>query len=261
MSAQRPNSADATTRFSARVDAYVKHRPGYPAGVVELFTREMGVGPGSTVADVGSGTGISAEPFLRLGATVFCIEPNAGMRAAAERVLAGYAGFRSIDGSAEATGLPDASVELVLSAQAFHWFDRDQARREFARIGRSGGHVALMWNSRKKRGSTFLEGYETLLLRYGTDYTRVDHDAIKEDEVRAFLGPAMRSAAFPNEQRFDLEGLRGRVASSSYTPLPGQRGYAELFSGLDELFARTAADQRVTLEYLTMVYWAQLSWR
>ena len=91
---------DSKARFSSRVDAYVKYRPGYPPAVMELFRREMALTPSSVIADVGAGTGISAEPFLRAGCTVFCVEPNAGMRAAAERSLAGSAGFRSVDGSA-----------------------------------------------------------------------------------------------------------------------------------------------------------------
>src|SRR5688500_9378431 len=108
------DSGDPKARFSSRVDAYVKYRPGYPTAVMELCRREMNLTPSSVIADVGAGTGISAEPFLRAGCTVFCVEPNAGMRAAAERSLAGYAGFRSVDGSAEATTLADRSVDLVL---------------------------------------------------------------------------------------------------------------------------------------------------
>jgi SAM-dependent methyltransferase len=246
------------SRFSSRVDAYVKYRPGYPAGIAELFAREAGLGTASAVADIGSGTGISAEPFLKARHVVYCVEPNAPMRTAAERSLGGYPGFRSVAGSAESTGLPDDSVDLVLCAQAFHWLDRARASREFARITRPGGHVALLWNSRLKRGTAFLEGYETLLIRHGTDYSRVDHDAITGDEIRAFLGPAMRHASFPNEQRFDLAGLRGRVESSSYTPLPGQPDYEPLFAGLEELFARTATDGHVTFAYETRVYWAPL---
>ena len=252
----QPGALDAKSRFSSRVDAYVKYRPGYPAAVLDLLRREVGLGPGTVVADIGSGTGISAEPFLRAGCTVFCVEPNAEMRAAAERLLAGQGGFRSVNGSAEATTLSDRSVDLVLCAQAFHWFDRDRARAEFVRILRPGGSVALVWNARKKTGSVFLEGYEALLHRYGTDYARVDHEAITEPDIRAFLGSAMRRESFPNEQRFDLDGLRGRVASSSYTPAAGQPGHAELMAGLDALFAQTATDGRVAFEYATEVYWA-----
>src|SRR5687768_9148097 len=127
---------DSTKRFSSRVEAYVKYRPGYPPGVMELFRSEMGLTPGSAVADVGSGTGISAEMLLKNGNTVYCVEPNAEMRGAAEKLLGKYPGFRSVAGTGEQTTLPDASVDLVICAQAFHWLDRERAAAEFRRICR-----------------------------------------------------------------------------------------------------------------------------
>src|SRR5436190_381607 len=114
---------DPRKRFSSRVEAYAKYRPGYPAGVIELFQRECGLKPGASVADIGSGTGIFSELLLKTGVTVYGVEPNADMRAAAEKSLATYPGFHSVDGSGEQTGLPDASIDLVTCAQAFHWLD------------------------------------------------------------------------------------------------------------------------------------------
>src|SRR5688500_12874890 len=152
--------ADPRTRFTDRVEAYVRHRPSYPDDVVR-FLESIGLArPGMTVADIGSGTGISAQLFLRNGYRVIGVEPNAAMRAAAERLLATEletSAFRSVNGSAEATTLPDASVDLVVAGQAFHWFDRPAARREFHQILRqdnsSNGGVALFWNSRDLTGS------------------------------------------------------------------------------------------------------------
>lgn len=114
---------DTKARFSSRVDAYVKYRPGYPPGVMALYRGEMGLTPATVVADVGSGTGISAEPLLKDGNTVYCVEPNADMRAAAERILSAYPGFCSVAGSGEHTGLTEGCVDLVICAQAFHWLD------------------------------------------------------------------------------------------------------------------------------------------
>src|SRR5687767_12524034 len=113
------STVDSKSRFSSRVEAYVKHRPDYPPAVLELYARELGLTPAAIVADVGAGTGISAAPLLRNGNTVYCVEPNADMRAAAQRMLGGFAGFRSVNGSGEHTTLPDASVHLVTCAQTF----------------------------------------------------------------------------------------------------------------------------------------------
>src|SRR3954469_11288986 len=125
---------DPKQRFSDRVENYVRYRPTYPPIVLYHLRQVAGLVRGSVVADVGSGTGISARPFLDLGNTVYGVEPNPDMRAAAERLLAGYPSFHSVDGTAEATGLADGSADLVVAGQAFHWFDPDAARREFRRI-------------------------------------------------------------------------------------------------------------------------------
>jgi SAM-dependent methyltransferase len=253
-------ASDSKERFSSRVDAYVKYRPGYPPAMYAMFRVEFGLQPASVVVDVGSGTGISAEPLLRDGMTVHCVEPNADMRAAAERMLGKYAGFRSVNGSGEQTTLPDRSVDLIFSAQAFHWFDHAPAAREFRRIGKPGGHVAIVWNKRSTTGSPFLAAYDELLLRYGTDYANVAHEKRSPTiaEYESLFGTTVTRSTFANEQRFDLEGLRGRVASSSYTPAPGEPGHAELFAGLDELFAKHARNGHVAFEYDSEVYSATL---
>jgi SAM-dependent methyltransferase len=244
---------DSKERFSSRVSDYVKYRPGYPGEVVELF-RGLGLTPDSVVADVGSGTGISAELFLKEGCVVFCVEPNDAMRLAAEERLGTYAGFRSVKGAAEATGLPDSSMDFIVCAQAFHWFDQTKARAEFARIGKEGARVVLMWNERKKEGSAFLEGYESLLLVYGTDYRKVDHVNIPEHEIAAFFGGTLEVRRFENFQELDLEGLQGRVFSSSYTPRVGEEGREALESGLEDLFELTNDRGKVKVEYETEVY-------
>src|SRR5687768_7090137 len=151
---------DPTARFSDRVADYVRTRPGYPAGVLDLLRAETGLTAGMTVADVGSGTGLSAEMFLKNGNPVIGVEPNADMRAFGDALLAAYPNFRSVAGTAEETTLPDRSVDLVVAGQAFHWFDRARARAECRRILRPGGFVALLWNTRRVDATPFLRAYE-----------------------------------------------------------------------------------------------------
>ncbi|HEX8686675.1 MAG TPA: class I SAM-dependent methyltransferase, partial [Pyrinomonadaceae bacterium] len=197
---------DPTTRFSSRVADYVKYRPGYPAEVLRLLEAECGLTAESVVADVGSGTGLLSELFLKNGNRVYGVEPNAEMREAGERLLAAYANFVSVDGRAEATTLEDGSVDFVTAGQAFHWFDPAGARREFARILRPGGWVVLAWNDRRTAGTPFLEGYERLLLEYGTDYREVSVKYMEESSLSTLFGAArMRTGDFVNEQVFDFE--------------------------------------------------------
>ena len=246
---------DPRARFSGRVDAYVRSRPGYPDELIPLLRREAGLLPAHSVADVGSGTGILTRLFLDAGHEVFAIEPNAKMRAAAEEALADRPLFRSVAGSAEATTLPAESVDLVAAGQAFHWFDREAARTEFARILRPPRTVVLVWNDRKTSGSAFLEGYESLLRRHGTDYGAVDHKNLGPDVFESFFRPGpWRRFALPNAQRFDEEGLLARVLSSSYTPPPGDPRHAPMVEEVSRLFRETAERGLVTMEYETTVY-------
>jgi SAM-dependent methyltransferase len=246
---------DSTRRFSDRVADYVKFRPSYPDQVVTFLHETCGIAPDALVADVGAGTGISTKLFLDAGHPVTAVEPNQDMLDAATGWLSGHAGFRAVAGTAEATTLDDASVDLVIAAQAFHWFDPPSASREFARILRPGGMVALFWNSRLLTGSPFLEDYEALLRRYGVDYSEVAERYSDDAAMAEWFGERFaHKAAFPNVQVLDFEGLEGRLMSSSYAPKAGHQNHRPLLSALRELFDRTAQNGTVDFAYSTRLY-------
>lgn len=252
MSADGRSASDATIRFSTRVADYVAHRPGYPTDLYRVLRERM---PAGAVADVGSGTGIFCAPMVRAGLTVYAVEPNGPMREAAERELSGFTNFKSVAGTAEATTLPDACVDLVTAAQAFHWFDPPRAAREFRRILRPGGGVALVWNTRKTSGSPFLEAYERLLNEFGTDYAAVRHDRADAERITAFFSPGFDRTSFPTFQRLDREGLRGRLLSSSYTPGSDDPRRGPMLDALDGLFDRfKKEDGHVSIEYETVLF-------
>jgi ubiquinone/menaquinone biosynthesis C-methylase UbiE len=245
---------DPKHRFTDRVDDYVRYRPGYPRALVDLLVRECGLGPGVQVADVGSGTGIFTRLLLDEGAAVFAVEPNHAMRSAAERSLAGAQGFTSVDGSAEATTLPDESIDLVTAAQAFHWFDPVCTRDEMLRILRPQGQVVLVWNQRK--ASPFNDDYERMLERFAPEYAGVrERDRAADDKLRPFFAPAVpRVARFEHQQRFDRERLHGRLRSSSYAPREGDRLHAPVRAALDAIFDAHARAGEVVFLYETLVY-------
>lgn len=250
---------DPTERFSNRVDTYVRARPSYPPEVLDLLAERCGLVPQAIVADVGAGTGILTRLLLGRGATVFAVEPNVAMRTAAEAALGREPCFRSIASTAEATTLPDRSIDLITAGQAFHWFDPEPTRREWARILRPGGWVALIWNDRRATGTPFLEAYERLLQTYGTDYASVNHRRISEDDLQACFGDALlQRAAFPYRQTLDLASLQARLVSSSYTPAPGQPGHAEMLAALATLFAEHQQAGKVHLDYDTTVFYGRL---
>jgi SAM-dependent methyltransferase len=251
---------DPTTRFSSRVSDYVKYRPGYPPAVVSLLEEECGLKPESEVADVGSGTGLLSELFLRNGNRVYGVEPNREMREAGEHILAACTSFVSVEGRAEETTLADASVDFVAAGQAFHWFDPAGARREFLRILRPEGWVVLAWNDRRTGGTPFLEDYERLLLRYGTDYREVSAKYMEEASLSTLYGGGeVRTKTFDNEQVFDFEGLRGRLTSSSYAPQHGHPNHAPMMDELEVIFRRHERAGRVVVAYDTKVFYGRLA--
>ncbi len=268
---------DPKLRFSNRVENYVKYRPGYPAGLVDTLKEACGLNPATRIADIGSGTGLFALPFLAAGCRVIGVEPNLEMRQAGDRLLANFPNFTSREGSAEATGLPDGSVDLVTAGQAFHWFDRPLARREFQRIlvprfasppplaspqgeGGPGGWVVLAWNERRVDTTPFLRAYEALLLRYGTDYQQVNHRNVESDAsaIPDFFGGPYSEARFDNLQRFDFAGVQGRLLSSSYTPDPSHPDYESMLLELRRIFDKYQSGGHVDFEYDTRMFWGQI---
>ena len=249
---------DPTQRFSDRVDNYIRYRPRYPDTLLPLLERELNFTPQAVIADIGCGPGISSEPFLKNGNKVYGIEPNDAMREAAQRRLADSPKFRACKGTAEATTLPDQWVDFITAMQAFHWFDREKAKLEFRRILKQSGHVILIWNSRKKGASPFLEAYEQLLQQFATDYSLVRHENVDESALRTFLGPSFTHHHLDNQQIFDYPGLEGRLLSSSYAPIETHPNHAPMLRELKRIFDRFAQNNTVPFDYDTDVYWGTL---
>jgi SAM-dependent methyltransferase len=244
-----------TKRFSNRVDNYAKYRPSYPKEMMDWFkSDDVGLVPGNVIADVGSGTGISTKLFLEAGCTVYGVEPNTPMRKRAEQELAMYPKFHSVDGTAEDTTLGFDSVDMIVCCQAFHWFDMEKAREEFRRILMSpSSEVFLIWNERHARVG--MKDYDQILVDYGTDYKLVRHsDAVLEEDIAPFFGDnGYEVKEFKNVQEVDLEGLKGRIYSSSYMPTEDEAS-PELVKAIEDFFAKYEDGGVVKLEYVTRVY-------
>lgn len=250
---------DPTQRFSSRVANYVKYRPSYPTAIVDLLTTECGLTSDSTVADIGSGTGLLAELFLKVGNRVWGVEPNREMREAGEQLLRGYERFVSVAATAEATTLPDRSVDFITAGQAFHWFDRSRVGAEFARILKPHGWIALIWNERRTASTPFLRAYEQLLHTYSPDYAQVDHKQVDSDVIQAaFPALAFKTRSFDNQQRFDFDGVKGRLLSSSYAPEAGHPNHEPMLAELAAIFEQHQTHGEIVFEYDTRVNYGQL---
>ena len=253
-----PMSQDSTTRFSNRVEDYVKYRPGYPPEVILFLQAQYQLSTDKTIADIGAGTGISSIPFLEAGYPVFAVEPNPDMREKSIALLDRYPGFKAITGTAEYTGLAAQSIDAIVAGQAFHWFDRKAARTEFSRILQPGGIVVLIWNERRILNQ-FEQEYDKLIVKHARDYVQVTQRNIDLKHINEFFAPgSCHYDLFVNKQVFDFEGLEGRLLSSSYMPARGEAGYDALLKDLRLLFDRHQEDDRITLNYDTKMYTGKL---
>jgi len=248
-----------TQRFTGRVESYRRYRPGYPPELVERLRSACHLNRDSVVADIAAGTGLLTEIVLAAGFRVTAVEPNAEMRTACDRLTADFPNLEIVEGTAEETGLPDHSIDLITVAQAMHWFDLVRTRAEFRRILKPGGWCAVLYNNRPPAGDAFHEGYERLLHEFGIDYSAVKGQHMGRKQLAAFFAPSpMECATFPNEQSFGLEGLEGRVLSSSYMPQPGHPRFEAMREAIRRLFDQTRTGGRVTMKHDCVVCWGQM---
>jgi len=236
-----------TERFGDRAADYVAGRPSYPAAAIDALFDGLGDPHAVFAADLGAGTGISSVLLAERGAQVLAVEPNQAMREAAEP----HPRVEWIAGTAEWTGLDEASIDLVTAFQAFHWFDRAKALREMVRILRPGGRAAVIYNERDE-SDPFTAAYGDIVRAYQTDDTeRRRADGL--EAFAAFEGWLVRQRAdLRNEHPLNLDGLLARVRSTSYLPKTGPEA-DELHAAIRVLFAEHAHDGDVVMLMRTIV--------
>jgi SAM-dependent methyltransferase len=247
-----------TERFSSRVETYVRFRPSYPPGVIDVLRDECGLSRESVIADVASGTGLLTRLLLQNGNRVFGVEPNPDMRRAGEEYLAGFPNFTSVAGTAESTTLPDHAVDLITSAQAAHWFKREEALKEFQRILKPSCYLALVFNDRQVKGSVFADDYEELVVKYGTDYSEVQRLGRIFEGDEFFAPFKCEKRTLPNHQVLNYPALEGRLLSSSYAPQAGDPSHEPMLADLRRMFDKHQRGGRVRMEYDTNIYFGKL---
>ena len=195
----------AEAGFSAAAEVYERARPGYPDEAVAWVADRLGIGPDRDVLDLAAGTGKLTRQLVPLGARVVAVEPIGAMRAQLERAVPGVA---ALAGTAEAIPLPDASVDAVTCAQAFHWFRAEEAVREIRRVLRPGGGLALLWNGRDLDDPRHAH-LDELLAPHRREFPS------GEEHWRAVLGP-LELRTWRYSERLTLDEYVERVASTSF---------------------------------------------
>jgi ubiquinone/menaquinone biosynthesis C-methylase UbiE len=247
---------DPTSLFSGRVENYIKYRPGYSLTLLELLRSSYGLTPESVIVDMGSGTGILTELFLKNGNPVFAIEPNDEMRSAAEKLLGSYPKFTSVGARAEASTLSAHSVDFVTVGQAFHWFDRPAAKVEFIRILKPDGWVVLAWNG-ARTDTPFLKDYDEFW-RTTLKGARGTREEENDDVTTFFGGPVERLLLDGVHQDMDFEQFTGRVLSISMSVQPGEPGHEAFMGKVRRMFERHQVNSQVRISYDTELVIGQL---
>ena len=245
---------DTTNKFDGLANDYTAGRPGYSAELIDYLYSEHGFSEASVIADIGSGTGKFAEYLLEKGSEVFCVEPNDDMRSEAENVLGRYIKFHSVKGGAEDTTLGDASVDIITTAQAFHWFDVKKFRQECTRIIRDNGIAALVWNVRDIDDNVNKELY-AIFKKYCPDFKGFSGGIKRDDErIAEFFGGKYERVSFDAPIYYDRDKFISRCLSGSYSLKKGDCAYSEYISAVNDVFDKFSKDRIVKLGNKSVAY-------
>jgi MOSC domain-containing protein YiiM/SAM-dependent methyltransferase len=251
------NIHDAAARgFSATVDVYERSRPSYPPAAVASLAEALRLGPDVTLLEVGAGTGKLTTLLAPGGARIVAVEPLAAMR---DRLAANLPGTDIRDGVAEALPLANGSVDAVVAAQAFHWFDHVRAISETHRVLRPGGRFALAWNFRDE-AVPWVRGLGERIRTLAGGEPQVWDREWRDALARSGLFGAWASVTFRHAQRLTREGVLDRVASVSFIAAaePSVRAgvLADVAAMLDE-DPGTRGRELIDLPYVTELMWAE----
>lgn len=215
--------------FTGKAEAYAKGRPGYPNAAIETI---IGLAPsGAVFADIGAGTGKFTVKLAECGYAVFAVEPNADMRGQLAITLAPFSNAKIMDGTAEATTLPDHSVDILIVAHALHWFNPDVFRAECHRVVKPGGLVIAIYNH--------IPGGEMI-------------DLYKQTVDAFFTKPT--TWEFPNPMEYTRDNWLAYIASQDDNPLPADPGYDAHIAAINAAFDRDSVDGLLHFDRVTKVY-------
>jgi SAM-dependent methyltransferase len=254
---RRAEIARLARTFDRSAAAYERGRPGYPPQAIRFLARAFGLGPGSTVVELGSGTGKFTRTLQATGAAIVAVEPLAGMRAQFERRLPDVL---VLPGRAEAIPVPDGFADAVFAAQAFHWFHGPRTLREIARVLRPGGGLGLVWNNRDTH-RPWTRALNRIFDECGAPRKYLDGDLWAPFRRTTSPFPPPRQRRFRHVQRVTPSELRDRVLSVSVIQAQPPKLRRAAVARLREVLANDPATRGrrvIDLPYETEVHYTRL---
>lgn len=243
--------------YQHKTSFYSEGRLGYAQQAVRLITERI-ASPHAAIADMGSGTGIFSAALLDKGYRVYCVEPNAALQQEAVRHFHSNINFKAVTAPAEATGLPDHSVDGITAASAFHWFHPDSFLLECRRIVKPGGFVFFLYNVRQTDDS-FSREHGKICRRYCPGFTGFHHGADKaKDRCPAFFSNGFEEERFPYDLSYTKEQFLSRCLSSSYSLNQTQPDYPVYHKELERLTEEHGTDGVIVIRNHTVVWYGRV---
>ena len=245
-------------KSSGKAEIYDKYRPTYPTALIDDIYSKIHGDDNSRVADIGAGTGIFTKVLLERFRNVTAVEPNGDMYSV---LRANLPDITAVQSSAESTELPHNSFDLITTAQAFHWFDKDMFKKECKRLLKSGGKLAVIWNRRVNNDLS--ERRDEICTRYcGTFHTGhvfIGHNGVDEDKegdrfFKEIYFDRCNVFTYDNPLLMTKEHFIGDTLSRSYALKSSDSKYSEFLCELEKAFDEFVTDGRVTVLYQTVCY-------
>lgn len=244
---------DNLNLFSDKADNYVKARPSYAKGLLDML-EDYGLKKGSTVADIGSGTGIFTRQLLDKGAKVYAVELNDKMRQNAETLLGENENFVSVNASAEATTLDGNSVDFVTCAQSFHWFDKEKFKLECKRILKQDGCVALVWNMRDNNAKSVKRLFD-VSKKYCPKFVGFNGGKRNDaEQIKRFFYGKFEYFEFYNPLEYTKEKYVKRCLSSSYSLNENDKNYSSYVKEIEKIFDEFSENGIYKMPNMSVLY-------
>jgi ubiquinone/menaquinone biosynthesis C-methylase UbiE len=252
---------DSSRIFSKKAESYARYRWDYPAEAIETIVEVTGISRESVLADIGAGTGILTKVFLKRAGRVYAIEPNPEMRALAVSQWGGFPSFQAVDALADATTLPDQSIDVITVGQAIHWFPPESFQKECMRILKPGGWLAIFRYSSMNEGLSLEDkGLLSEIFTEKNGYSATRPGDLPEQKPMSFYfrGEHFTKQDFYRTHQESWEEFLGALHSVSNAPDPNHPAFENFVFAAKRFFDQASRGGQLETKQHTELFLGQI---
>jgi SAM-dependent methyltransferase len=205
--------------FGKTASDYGRFRAGFPDAFFERIAAMGAARAGMRALDLGTGTGTIARGLAQRGLVVMGLDKSDAMTREARRLDAeAKVSVEYVTAAAEATGLPDASFDLVTAGQCWHWFDRPRTAAEVRRLLASGGRLVIAHFDWIPIPGNVVEATENLIRAHNSEWNVWGGTGMYPPWMRDMADAGFRgleSFTFDVDAVYSHEAWRGRIRASA----------------------------------------------